>query len=85
MRARFRIWGRQLYGWISPVASYLVTVCLGASGILFARAVPSAYFEDFNLLMLLASGIFFLGGLLLRLFWGARGCGLARAATQGYR
>ena len=75
MRGRFRIWGRQFYGWISPVAGYLVTVCLGASGILFARAVPSAYFEDFNLLMLLASGIFFLGGLLLRLFWGREDAG----------
>ncbi len=75
MRERFRILGRQLYGWISPVAGYLVTACLGASGILFARAVSSGNFEDFNFRMMLASGVFFLGGLLLRLFWGREGVG----------
>ena len=75
MRERFRIWGRQLYGWVSPVAGYLVTACLGASGILFARAVSSGNFEDFNLRMMLASGVFFLGGLLLRLFWGREDAG----------
>lgn len=48
--------------------NYLVTVCLGAAGILFARAFPSAYLDSVNFSMLAASITFFLVGLVLRLY-----------------
>lgn len=57
-----------LVAWISPANGYLVTVCLGAAGILFARAFPSSDLRQVNYEMLGASAIVFVIGLMLRIY-----------------
>ena len=54
--------------WISPANTYLVTVCLGAAGIFFARAFPTSDFRNFDGEMLAASALLFLIGLFLRIY-----------------
>ena len=70
MRERISSWTSRLQEWFRPGVNYLTAGCLGAAGILFTRAFPSSDFNDIAFDMLLASALFFLGGLLLRLFWG---------------
>ena len=57
----------RLVGWIRPATNYMVTVCLGAAGILFARTFPSSNINEFVPQMFMASVFFFLMGLLLKI------------------
>ena len=57
-----------LVRWISPANNYLVTVCLGASGIFFARAFPTSDIAEFGPKMLAASALLFFIGLALRIY-----------------
>ena len=53
---------------ISPANGYLVAACLGAAGILFARALSSSDIRQVNYEMLGASILFFITGLFLRIY-----------------
>ncbi len=75
MRMRFgNLWSRfrerigWIAKWISPANGYLVTVCLGVAGILFARAFPSSDIRQVSYEMLGASAIVFVIGLMLRIY-----------------
>ena len=65
---RFRGLIGRIVRWVSPANNYLITACLGAAGILFARAFPSSDIRQINPEMLGASVILFAIGLVLRIY-----------------
>ena len=69
MNEIFSVWRRRILNGLKLVSNDLGAVSLGAAVVFFTRAFPSVYLDEFAPWMLIASVVFCITGLLLRVYY----------------